>query len=489
MWPVIKRILERPLPDALKGLAILRFAWWWLVPYFARPRARWLSESGTAFLVSALCISLSAYFAVVALGLGDGLQYRYWVVPVTLAYVVGVYALREHIALDTAGCKTALVFAVFALVACGLQANPFAGKRYQQPSFISQEGADAVAAALNEDQAALLDLYSGVHFFSLKPEARAVMLVPLFLRVLDDDQVERLIRQYKITCVYFPTDDYVISRFTDLGFTEKQRTGDHGLFIRNEDQARMAKLGPSLEQGSLDFAAGLVNRGKTDVAIELYKAVIADVPNSTVVRIAYGSLLAQLGRFEDAVAQYQETLRLEPTNRDACFNLGVILSAMGRLEDAAGYLLRTLEVNPEDVQAAHQLGILFARKGQIDDAINYFNMALAKDPRQSDVYDSLGNALAIKGKYVEALAQYNRALELNPKDPNAHVGRGRTLVSQGKTEEAVDAYKKALVLYPHKARVHKELGDLLLKLGRTEEANEHYKAVEAERQATHGEGR
>jgi len=219
--------------------------------------------------------------------------------------------------------------------------------------------------------------------------------------------------------------------------------------------------------------------GKADAGIELISRAIGIKPNSAVYHDSLAKLLKSSGKTDEAIAAYREALRLDPDFAEAHNNLGVALRASGQLETANAAFREAIRIKPVFAEAYNNLGNGHIEARRFDEAVAACRQAVALKPAYGDAFNNLGIALSGKGLNDEAIAAFRKALEINPNHVQALNNLGVALREAGLFDESVAACRLALELRPAYAEAHNNLGNTLRSLGQFEQAVTAYqRAVE-----------
>jgi len=155
-------------------------------------------------------------------------------------------------------------------------------------------------------------------------------------------------------------------------------------------------------------------------------------PNYATAYLYYGSLLVNLGRFEEAMAKYEKAQELEPGS----------LSAKGLI------------------------GQLFYYTRQYDKAIRLWRESLKAEPGRTWAHINLGLALLQKGSAKKALQEFEKGARLPGGATHGSFGRALVYAATGKRENAegelqalVERSKQAYVPFYYMAEISAALGE------------------------------
>ena len=215
--------------------------------------------------------------------------------------------------------------------------------------------------------------------------------------------------------------------------------------------------------GADPLAAALAahRAGRPDVAIPVYRGLLADNPESSDLR----HLLAlALHGIDPAAAESElrRALSLAPAT-------GLYLHNAARLaggDDSrhARFLARALALDPAQAEAHHRLGVLRARSGRHDRAAPAFRRALALDPGFPAALHHHANLHTDGGRAGPAIAGYRRLLAVAEHEGGLSA-LGDLLARLGRSTEAAPLLARLARIAPQRAEVHGALGAALTAAG------------------------
>ncbi|MGD8277898.1 MAG: tetratricopeptide repeat protein [Gemmatimonadota bacterium] len=100
----------------------------------------------------------------------------------------------------------------------------------------------------------------------------------------------------------------------------------------------------------------LVQLGRTDEAIEVYRELVANQPENAVAQSALAATLAKAGKNDEAAAIYEKLLTRDDLSDIEWFNAGVGLYTANNYDLAIKAFEKSLEVNPYSRDATYNLG-------------------------------------------------------------------------------------------------------------------------------------
>lgn len=223
----------------------------------------------------------------------------------------------------------------------------------------------------------------------------------------------------------------------------------------------------------LNDAAGMIQKGKINQAIETYKeAVKADPKNpATYVTLARWQVL--YGDYTGAMENVQNALLLNPNHALAHAVSGWVLGKQGKYLEGQAEIKNSLELDPNSALAyAYWSEIL---KDQIDvgkedyntreKASEYSRKAMDLDSSLLEVRRARGLVLEVTGNYDEAIVEFEAAVQMNQNLADLHIALGRNYKAAGTYDKAVEEFNRAIALKPDDPEPYAEQARTYLTLG------------------------
>ena len=155
------------------------------------------------------------------------------------------------------------------------------------------------------------------------------------------------------------------------------RTGRVDLAIRTLVRAKaMAADDPVVAR---NLAAALADSGQFDRAIDAYRRLLDEHPDSFDAWLGLGKTLHSAGRNAEAIAAVQKAVAIRPEAHKTFNLLGAWCLAAGRLAEAETALREAVRLRPDYMAAHNNLGIALERQNRLADARNCFAQAFALD--------------------------------------------------------------------------------------------------------------
>jgi serine/threonine-protein kinase len=263
-----------------------------------------------------------------------------------------------------------------------------------------------------------------------------------------------------------------------------------------------AALRPDSAAVQYNLAGVLMDLGRRDEAVIVYRRALAQRPDFAGAHAWLGSALVRLGKLDQGIASCDRAIKLRPDffeahnirgdalrlkgrlseSEAACRraielrpdfplaynNLGNVLLLLKRPDEASAAYRKALELQPTMAIANMNLGLIWKRQGQPAKAVSYFRKALAGASAANDPLDRaaclfyLGNALFETGDMEAALTSFQDAAALNPNVAEPHYNIGLILQKQSKQDAALAAFRKAVERNKDYAEAHVNIGSLLV---------------------------
>lgn len=208
-----------------------------------------------------------------------------------------------------------------------------------------------------------------------------------------------------------------------------------------DDRPETANPPPAGER--LTRAKELVQDGRVEDALALYRSILGDNPSSLKARNNLGALYEALGKHELALEQFEAALTVGPDNVEVLSNLGSVLGVLGRFEEAEAHVRRAARLAPDSLEVRATLGILFFRKGLYGQAEAELRQVCEQDAEHGNAFFYRGEALNRLGRYDEAMAALEHAITLQPRNGKAYYTLGILYDRKHLPVEASLMYRKA----------------------------------------------
>ncbi len=212
-------------------------------------------------------------------------------------------------------------------------------------------------------------------------------------------------------------------------------------------------------------AVRLHGTGRLAEAEQLYRQILAAVPNHADSLHMLGVLALQAGHPRDALQCLDAALHLKPTAAIYHVNRANTLLALGEKEAAAAACRKAIGFKHNCAEAYQVLGHALSDLGRAEEAIAAYQDALRQNPRLPDLHNNLGLALRQADRLEEAAMALDAAVRHAPLDVQAQSNKAGVLKELGRLPESAAAYQDALRREPGNALLHLNHAIVLLLAG------------------------
>lgn len=165
-----------------------------------------------------------------------------------------------------------------------------------------------------------------------------------------------------------------------------------------------------------DSAAGLLNNGQLDQAIDLLHDAAALDPKDAALQASLGQALERKGDIEGAFQAYRQSLSLEPKTSPAQGPLEVLLAAQKDPEVRVSRCQELLSTAPDSAMAHLFMAEALLVKPDIQGAVGELRKARALEPINTRILRELAEVLVKNGEPQNAVEALRSAIELGAED-------------------------------------------------------------------------
>jgi tetratricopeptide (TPR) repeat protein len=162
-----------------------------------------------------------------------------------------------------------------------------------------------------------------------------------------------------------------------------------------------------------DAAKASFDRGNYQVAVDLFKRVVAADPKHKTAWMDLGRSYMLLRQTDAAIVAFQKQADLNPYDEYAYGALGWAYTTARKYDDAAAAFNKSLEIDPLSEYAHAALGGMYSESHQYDKAVPELEKAVSLKSDDAALQISLGDAYLNLGQDDKALAAFDRATEIS----------------------------------------------------------------------------
>jgi Flp pilus assembly protein TadD len=209
------------------------------------------------------------------------------------------------------------------------------------------------------------------------------------------------------------------------------------------------------------LATTALRNGKYNVAIENFRALANQTPNSIDAQIDLADVFRLKGDVHNAIATLQKASVLQPKDPRPGSLLPFLLEMENRTQEAKQVARRALTARPKDAVAMNNLAYLLAETGDtLDEAVKLARDAVSKAPNNPVFLDTLGFVYLKRDQNDEALDIFDGLIRRYPDDPACAYHTGMAWYQKGNRARAKTLLSHALELRPPK-EIEAQANDLL----------------------------
>jgi tetratricopeptide (TPR) repeat protein len=168
-------------------------------------------------------------------------------------------------------------------------------------------------------------------------------------------------------------------------------------------------------------------------------------PNSWFI---FGTILHQLGRFEEEIDAYDTALRYEKRMYSALLNKAATLFQLGRKEEALNVYDELLRQYPKEPRLIENRGVILHSMGRNAEALASFESVHALDPSSIGAVVRIAETRSELGRVIEAVRSWQEAVSLDRRRADLWIGLAVAQRSAGLLDEAGRSFGVASTLDP-----------------------------------------
>ena len=230
--------------------------------------------------------------------------------------------------------------------------------------------------------------------------------------------------------------------------------------------------------------------GKFREALDLYRKVIARLPEDAVVRYEYAQLLRDLNVGDEAITQAREAVRLDPRMAEAHRLLGSLELAgaekdSARLDRAIAELSTARQLSPGDPSTGAALARALMARGRAAEAARILD-ELPESNAQAGLLRLRAEAKARSGQSREAEELYRALIQADPTDRESVAALVDLYEDQDRLDQALVLLQELEKKDPENPAIAERIALDLARAGRFDEAEKRARDLAAKRPENHG---
>ncbi|MFG0290671.1 MAG: tetratricopeptide repeat protein [Rhodopirellula sp. JB044] len=163
----------------------------------------------------------------------------------------------------------------------------------------------------------------------------------------------------------------------------------------------MPSVGEVLQQGWQIHQSGNV-----PAAMQLYRGVLEQIPDSAEAWVYLGIAQFDLRDFQGSIDSYRRALAIKSQFPIAWNNLGNSLRMIGEIDEAETCFARALEQQPGYLSALKNRGTLWVWNGDVQRGLQWYDQGLTIDPNNAELHRNLGVISLLMGDYDRGFQEF-----------------------------------------------------------------------------------
>lgn len=176
----------------------------------------------------------------------------------------------------------------------------------------------------------------------------------------------------------------------------------------------------------------LTNLGYFDEAIQDFnKGIVMEQSDEDKLSFLISRSAAEISK-RDFTSAYNDLLnafRIDSTNIGVLVNLGSVCDEVGKGEETLYYLLKAQALAPRDVAVTGNIGFKYQQLGDYPTSIDYFNKILAIEPKNGQGYSNRSYSYFKMGNITAAKSDIEKAISYYPDNSYAYWVRAQIYIS------------------------------------------------------------
>jgi tetratricopeptide (TPR) repeat protein len=225
----------------------------------------------------------------------------------------------------------------------------------------------------------------------------------------------------------------------------------------------------------VEVLAGLLKRGKTQIAIKTAKAILAREPKNAEAHYYLGKAYLADGKSELALMEFKAVNQIGIIGKnipelDFRQTLAQLFVRYSQPEEALKEYLLLIKLQPNKADYYYWAGKLFSERNRRDMAENYLKKAAELNPRDGKIHYELGLMLYRDKKTSEARAELEAALKYQQDNAQAYFYLGKLQKDAKNYQDALGAFEKAARDAQFKVKALVERGGCFMSLNAVDKA-------------------
>ena len=208
------------------------------------------------------------------------------------------------------------------------------------------------------------------------------------------------------------------------------------------------------------------------LALEYQKKIQQINPNDENSFNLSGTILVELGIYDQALIEYKKSIELNNSNVDVHINLGILFQIQKLYINSIESYKTAISLDKKNFDAYINLGNVYAEIKNYTEALYCYDIAIDLNKDISDLYNNKGNVLKELGNYIDSNKNYLQAIKINKFHPSAYFNRAILLKEMMKLEDSLCCIEEAINININDSELYCVKGNILRELCRGFESRE-----------------
>lgn len=192
----------------------------------------------------------------------------------------------------------------------------------------------------------------------------------------------------------------------------------------------------------MELGQRFINSGDYDRAIEVFDAVLKEIPQHAVALHLRGLAYDRLGEIESAFADYNRAIEIDPAYFDAINDRGILSTRAGHWREGLADFRRLIGLEPNNTSARVNYAFALQKAGRLDEAAACLDVI--DGSQRDETVEYLRACIAMSQRdWVSADAALSAAIEIDSNDLKMWLNRAISRWRLGRTAEAISDLNQA----------------------------------------------
>ncbi len=195
-----------------------------------------------------------------------------------------------------------------------------------------------------------------------------------------------------------------------------------------------------------------------DIEVKLTKIEGLVIKDTLKEDLREGNKLFNEKKYEEAVEAYKKIVEESPDTYIVYINIGNCYFQMEKYDQAEEYYKKVLEKDPKNQEAMLLIGNCYSNRGDEKKALEWYNKIEFEKIDDPTVLFNIGSNFYTQSKFEEALKYYKKAVEIQENFLDAIYQLGLTYLTLGNSRDAIETFDNYLTFDQDSNRAYQVKG-------------------------------